>query len=44
MIYKWCAEKKADEDIEHVFQAGQRRGDDDDDDHDDDDDGDGRLR
>ena len=35
MIYKWCAEKKADEDIEHVFQAGQRRGDVDDDDDDD---------
>ena len=37
MIYKWRAEKKADEDIEHVFQAGQRGGDDDDDDDDDDD-------
>ena len=40
MIYKWRAEKKADEDIEHVFQAGQRRGDDDDDDDGDDDDDD----
>ena len=41
MIYKWCAEKKADEDIEHVFEAGQRRCSDDDDDDDDYDDDNG---